>query len=167
MIWWIEADDAGIPRRWTSTPAPAPWVEVETDLDPATVFLRDGAALPLPPWPGPWAVFDAAQGAWTDPRSPEVLAEALVAEVTAALEAHVETVARQRQYSGGVSAASYVSSTNALWAAEAAAFVAWRDALWAWALQELSAVRAGAAIPGDPATIIAAAPTITWPEETS
>jgi hypothetical protein len=43
----------------------------------------------------------------------------------------------------GVTLASYVASTNPQWAAEAQAFVAWRDAVWAYSYTELAKVQAG------------------------
>lgn len=70
MIWWVETDAAGIVRRWASTPMPAPWAAIEADSAPSARFVRDGTALPLPPCPGGWAVFDPAAGVWTDRRSP-------------------------------------------------------------------------------------------------
>src|SRR5690606_14934315 len=57
-----------------------------------------------------------------------------------AIQAHVDATARERQYDSGVSCASYVNSTVQQWAAEAAAFVAWRDAVWAHAFTELDKV---------------------------
>jgi hypothetical protein len=128
-------------------------------------FVRDGAVHPLPPCPGDWAVFDPVAEAWSDTRPPEVRAAALVAEVTAAIEAHVDATARQRLYSGAVSAASYLGSTEPMWAAEAAAFVAWRDAVWAWALAQLALFQGGAPMPGTIAQFLAEAPPMNWPEE--
>lgn len=57
-----------------------------------------------------------------------------------AIQAHVDATAQERQYDNGVSCASYVNSTVQQWAAEAAAFVAWRDAVWAHAFTELDKV---------------------------
>jgi hypothetical protein len=162
MIWWVETDAAGVIIRWTSTPVEG-WQAVEAEVPPSDTYLHEGHLLPLPPRPGPWAVFDGT--AWTDPRPAEARTAALVAEVTAALEVHVDAVARQRQYTGAVSAASYTASTNPVWAAEAAAFVAWRDALWAWALGQLAAFQSGAPVPSDINAFIASAPAIIWPEE--
>lgn len=65
-------------------------------------------------------------------------ADALAAEARAAararlataVEAHVEAQARALGYSGAAQLASYAASTVPDWAAEARAFVAWRDAVW-------------------------------------
>ena len=86
--------------------------------------------------------------------------EQIIADYQARIDLHIDAVAQQRQYRDGVRCASYVTSTNALWAAEAAAFVAWRDAVWTAALAMLAAVQAGGAIPESP---IAGLPEMEWP----
>ena len=67
-------------------------------------------------------------------RTPEQIeAEALgahKARVVAAIDAHVEAQAQAMDYNGAAHLASYVASGVAEWAAEAQAFVAWRDAVW-------------------------------------
>lgn len=83
---------------------------------------------------------------------------------TAAIDAHVEAVARGRSYNGAAHMASYVASTVPQWAAEAAAFVAWRDAVWVEALGELAKVTGGAEAPPTVAELVAALPAIQWPE---
>lgn len=60
-----------------------------------------------------------------------------------AVQAHVDVTAQERQYDNATSCASYVNSTNPVWAAEATAFVAWRDAVWAYAFTELDKVTNG------------------------
>lgn len=65
------------------------------------------------------------------------------ARYTAAIYALVTRTAQDRGYNSAESLASYVASTNPDWAAEAQAFVAWRDAVWAYALGVLAEVRAG------------------------
>ena len=72
--------------------------------------------------------------------------EAQVASVESfrsAIQSHVDATARSRNYDGGNALASYVASTNPQWAAEAQAFVAWRDAVWLYAYGELDKVIAG------------------------
>lgn len=77
-----------------------------------------------------------------------------------AVQAHIDAAAQARLYDSGVSLASYVASTNEAWAAEAQAFIAWRDAVW-------SQVYALWAAPPDPAptieALIASLPAIVWP----
>lgn len=83
---------------------------------------------------------------------------------TAAIDARVEAVARERGYNGAAHLASYAVSTVPVWAAEARAFVAWRDAVWVGALAELGQVTGGAKAPPAVAELVAALPAIQWPE---
>lgn len=61
----------------------------------------------------------------------------------AAIQALVDATATERKFRDGVTMASYVNSTNPQWAAEAIAFVAWRDGVWAYAYSELDKVMNG------------------------
>jgi hypothetical protein len=81
-----------------------------------------------------------------------------------AIEAQVEGVAAERGYSSAVSCASYVSSTNPVWQAEAGAFVTWRDAVWAYAFEQLALVQAGEREKPSIAEFITELPAIEWPE---
>jgi opacity protein-like surface antigen len=83
-----------------------------------------------------------------------------------AIQAHVDTTARGKLYADGVSCASYATSTVAQWAAEAAAFVAWRDQVWAYAYNQLYAVAQGQRTQPTIAALIAELPAITWPAPT-
>lgn len=77
-----------------------------------------------------------------------------------AVQSHIDATARERLYDSGVSLASYVASTDAAWAAEAEAFVAWRDAVW----QQVYALWDDPPDPlPTPAELIALLPEITWP----
>lgn len=101
-----------------------------------------------------WAEFLASSPATYAPSPPTA------EDYRAAVQAHIDAVAQARLYDSGQSLASYAASTNAAWAAEAAAFIAWRDVVWAQ-------VYALWADPPDPpptvATLIAGLPAITWP----
>lgn len=59
------------------------------------------------------------------------------------IQAMIDAKANERQYDSGATLASYVNSTIEQWAAEAQAFVAWRDQVWVYALAELNKVRSG------------------------
>lgn len=61
----------------------------------------------------------------------------------AAIQMLVDATATERKFRDGVTMASYVNSTNSQWAAEALAFVAWRDGVWAYAYSELDKVMNG------------------------
>jgi hypothetical protein len=79
---------------------------------------------------------------WTQLRTADQIAAeataAAVARITAAIDAHVEAQARALGYNSAAHLASYTASTVPGWAAEATAFVAWRDAVWiaAYGLQD-------------------------------
>ncbi|MGO4670097.1 hypothetical protein [Bosea sp. 2RAB26] len=81
----------------------------------------------------------------------------------AAIQAHVDATAQQRSYDSGITCASYVNSTVPEWAAQAAAFVAWRDAVWAHAYTELAKVEGGQRPLPSVAAIIFELPAIAWP----
>lgn len=80
-----------------------------------------------------------------------------------AIEAHADAVARSRQYSDADRLASYVNSTNPAWAAEATAFVAWRDAAWGYAYAQMAAVQAGQRPQPSVAELVDELPVISWP----
>ena len=61
-----------------------------------------------------------------------------------------------------MSCASYVYSTVPAWAAEATAFVAWRDAVYLAAFGTLGKVQQGAPAPGI-AALLAGLPEMDWP----
>lgn len=60
-----------------------------------------------------------------------------------AIQNLVDSTARERQFRDGVTLASYVGSTKPKWAAEAQAFVAWRDNVWTYAYSEFAKVQSG------------------------
>lgn len=79
------------------------------------------------------------------------------------VQGHIDATAQARGYDHGVSLASYAASTVPAWAAEAAAFISWRDAVWAYALVELEAVQIGTrARPATTEAFVAELPAITW-----
>lgn len=84
-------------------------------------------------------------------------------EYANAIQAHVDATARARDYMDGVSLASYLASTNPTWAADAAAFVSWRDIVWAYAYEQLDAVENGLREQPTVAGLVAELPAITWP----
>jgi hypothetical protein len=72
-------------------------------------------------------------------------------------------VARSRDYASSRALRDLLHSTIAAWAAEAAAFVAWRDAVWGVVYAALDAWQAGGAAPTVEA-LIASLPPMEWPE---
>jgi len=59
-----------------------------------------------------------------------------------AIQNLVDETAREKQFRDGVTLASYIGSTIPRWAAEAMAFVAWRDNVWRYSYGELAKVQA-------------------------
>lgn len=81
-----------------------------------------------------------------------------------AIQAHVDSTAKSRGYADGVTLAGYVASTVPGWAAEAQAFVTWRDAVWVHAHTELARVLAGERTQPTVMSLIAELPAMIWPE---
>lgn len=80
-----------------------------------------------------------------------------------AIQAHIDATAQARNYDSGLTCASYTGSTNPAWAAEATAFVAWRDDVWTYAYSEFAKVQAGERPQPSIAEIIGDLPVMTWP----
>ncbi|MBP2614743.1 hypothetical protein [Agrobacterium pusense] len=81
-----------------------------------------------------------------NPEVIEALAPSSITTITDfenAIQNLVDSTARDRQFRDGVTLASYIGSTKPKWAAEAQAFVAWRDNVWFYAYGELAKVQAG------------------------
>lgn len=83
----------------------------------------------------------------------------------AAIQLVIDAEARSKKYANAVSAASYANSTVPQWAAEAAAFIAWRDQVWAYAYTQLDAVMQGQRAQPTVDELIAELPAIAWPGE--
>ena len=79
-------------------------------------------------------------------RAAEARAQA-IAGITARIDALVEARAREAGYNSAAHLAGYATSTVPDWAAEARAFVAWRDAVWLSAQAQLAAADARASLP--------------------
>lgn len=86
-----------------------------------------------------------------------------VGDYRAAIQAHIDAMAASKAYNDAVTLAGYVASTNALWAAEAAAFLGWRDAVWAYAYGELAKVQDGSRAQPSVQALVAELPDIAWP----
>lgn len=107
---------------------------------------------------GEYELVEAAPEPEPEPMPPTV------EEYRAAIQDMLDDAARAKLYDNGLSLSTYVNSTNAQWAAEAAAFVAWRDAVWAYAYTELAKVEAELRSIPTVEDFLAELPEITWPE---
>lgn len=84
----------------------------------------------------------------------------LIASYTAAVQAHLDSVAVSWNYLSILSAASYAASTVPQFQAEANALIAWRDAIWVDCYNKQAAIQVGAVpMPASPAAFVAELPT--------
>lgn len=84
-------------------------------------------------------------------------------DYAAAIQAHVDDIAKARGYADGVALAGYSTSTIPTWAAEAEAFIQWRDTVWIYAYTELAKVQGGQRSVPTIDGLIAELPVIKWP----
>jgi hypothetical protein len=133
-------------------------VQIDCDLIAAPVFRQDGdvhvqVIVPYGPDDEPCA-HDVM---------PEYVAPLSLDDYRAAIQATVDRTAQARLYDSGNSLASYANSTNPRWAAEAQAFIAWRDSVWAFAYDELARVEAGERPQPTVEQIVSELAPIRWP----
>ncbi len=89
----------------------------------------NGEALLLPSWPQGATLLDEQQvQSLYAPTRDQVLLN-----ITSMIQNALDRGARSWNYDSILSAASYVASTNAQYAADAAALIKWRDDVWSWA----------------------------------
>ena len=73
-----------------------------------------------------------SQGGTIEPaRTPDEAMAQTIADLTAAIQGHLDAVAKTRNYDGILSLCSYATSQNPRFSHEGLAGVAWRDAVWA------------------------------------
>lgn len=98
------------------------------------------------------------------PEIPDLSPEQIIEMFRASIQAHVDQTAISKRYDSGNSMASYVSSTVPQWSAEAQAFVAWRDAVWAYAYAEMDKVIAEDREQPTVDDLLEELPKVEWPE---
>lgn len=84
-------------------------------------------------------------------------------DFSVAVQKLIDETAAARNYTNGVSLASYAASTVPAWAAEATTFIAWRDAVWSYAYAQLALVQAGTRAQPAVAVLVSELPSIVWP----
>ncbi|MGB3536784.1 MAG: hypothetical protein WBA42_01355 [Mesorhizobium sp.] len=97
-----------------------------------------------------------------DMRAAQAVASTMATFQTA-IQALVDAEAVSRKYNDGNALAGYVASTNPQWAAEATAFVSWRDQVWGYAYAELDKVQSGERAQPTVEAFLAELPAIEWP----
>lgn len=80
-----------------------------------------------------------------------------------AVQGVLDAKAQERNYDGILSLCSYASSTNPVFAAEAAAGSTWRDAAWAHCYQAMADVQNNLRQPPTVAELVAELPAMVWP----
>lgn len=80
-----------------------------------------------------------------------------------AVQAHIDAVARAKDYDSGISLAGYKGSPVEAYAADADAFTTWRDPLWLTVFGILAEVQSGAISQPTIPELIAMLPASPWP----
>ena len=88
----------------------------------------------------------------------------IIAALEAAVQAHMDAQAQGAGYDSLLSAVSYAGSAK--FGAQAAAFIAWRDACWSYCYAIEAAVQAGTQTVPTAAALVAGLPPITIPAVT-
>jgi len=89
----------------------------------------------------------------------------IIAQLTLAVQGHLDTTARQRGYDSVLSATTYATSGSAKFKAEGQACVAWRDGVWAKCYAIMADVTGGLRSVPTPQMLISELPAIVWPAQ--
>lgn len=87
----------------------------------------------------------------------------IVAGLTAAVQAHLDKVAKSRGYDGILSACTYATDTHPPFKMEGQACVNWRGEVWSKCYQIMAAVQAGTHQMPTAESLIAELPVMVWP----
>jgi len=87
----------------------------------------------------------------------------IIASLTKAVQGHLDSTARTRNYDGILSLCSYATSLDPVFHAEGQAGVEWRDAVWRMAYVIMAEVKAGTRPVPTPGELIDALPEMLWP----
>lgn len=115
------------------------------------------------PVTGPTAEWLQANGCEEVP--PEIYVpteQDIINQLTYAVQMHLDSKARERNYDGILSACTYVSSSVTKFAAEAQACVAWRDACWSKCYAVMADVQDGKRQTPTAELLIAELPLLVW-----
>jgi hypothetical protein len=90
--------------------------------------------------------------------------EATRARFEHAIQEMVDAKPLEKDFRDGVTLASYAASTNPVWQAQALAFIAWRDEVWAYAYTQLELALTGQRDIPTVEDFLSELPVISWPE---
>jgi hypothetical protein len=80
-----------------------------------------------------------------------------------AIQDHIDTVARKKDYANGYALAGYVTDTSAEYADVAQTFINWRSSIWTFTFETLAEVQSGAIPQPTIPELIAMLPAPPWP----
>lgn len=121
-------------------------ISIRIEIDGAEIFVPDDMGNRDRQMIAEWEFDDEGNRVNTIPPyadNTEPTPSPTIADYENAIQNLVDTTARERQFRDGVTLASYTASTKPNWAAEAQAFVEWRDNVWFYAYGELAKVQDG------------------------
>lgn len=119
-----------------------------TDNPDIVIRMEDGASIPRSHrW---WDEYEAwcAAGNVPEPAA-EIPVSGLIAQTKASISAWLDSVVQAKGYDNIVSCASYATSTDATFRAEAEAAIAWRDAVYRRGYEILADIPDGVTTPDD------------------
>jgi len=90
--------------------------------------------------------------------------DALLAQFSSAIQSHLDTKARERDYDDMWSAITYRDDPNPQFAAEGQALFEWRSDVWTYATTELARVTAGEREIPTVEEFLVELPVFTWPD---
>ncbi len=102
-------------------------------------------------------------GSWPPAPTPAEVADQIRADLTLAVQAHLDATAGTRNYDGILSLCSYAASTSPKFGLEGLAGVAWRDAVWAACYSIMAEVQAGTRAVPTADDLMAELPAMVWP----
>ncbi len=143
-------------------------------LVPGNFLIPAGCVTVVPPnldnnqrakWDGNgWIVIGEPEPETIPEPTPEEITSRIIENFRIAIDSYVDATARSKGYNSAAHCASYVASTHAPWAAEAAAFISWRDQVWLSVFSQLEDIQNGLLpIPESIEQVISTLPVIVWP----
>lgn len=127
-------------------------------IPPEAIEITDQQWMELLNHPGRRRWLDGAVVAYYPPEPPLTQAD-----YSAAIQAHMDAKARERQYDGIQTAITYRDDPNPQFAAEGEALFAWRSAVWTYSTAELQKVMTGLREQPTVETFITELPAFIWP----